>query len=508
MNASNGQSLNKLFLLLLAVYGVLMLVWIDTGPKVWVDESWEAIPGSRLAFEGRIDNPVLSGSLAREEHLLDPQMTYYALLAGAFKIIGFGIYAGRFVSVVAGLFAVLLTFLLARRYFGDVVGLLAAVMLMINNVAFVSAATIRPEAAVAAITLAALYFLLRGLDEERHGFIALSGLLIGIGLHVHPNSALGAMSLIVVLLVHQGPSVVLRSLFWLFAAYLVIGFLPYAIYVFLEDAGNGFEHFMLQISNRAQPLAEGNVLLRTIQAEISRYTQYVFFPKRVLIALLEAAAILWALFRGDRASRLLAIVVLVHLALFPFLIVNKTARYLTVLMPMASILVAVLLCNFASVTKRPWREIPGRIRGAGLPALVCVLLSLGYLGNQFAGDAWLVWKNRHNDYADFTARLDEHIPDSARVWGSMTFWVGLHEHPYRTQYTYTKDLETFRPEYVIMYDGDIWKRQGGVTGRERVNSEHQEVRERIEGLVAEKGSFVAKVEDPVYGVVEIHRIDW
>ena len=498
----------KLFLLLLVVYGILMFVWSDTGPKVGVDESWEAIPGSRLAFEGRIDNPVLSGSLAREEHLLDPQMTYYALLAGAFKIIGFGIYAGRVVSVAAGLVAVLLTFLLTRRYFGDVVGLLAAVMLMLNNVAFVSAATVRPEAAVAAITLAGLYFLLCGLEEERHGFIALSGLLIGIGLHVHPNTALGATSLFVILLVHQGPGVVLKSIFWLFAAYLVIGFLPYAIYVFLEDAGNGFEHFLLQIGNRAQPLAEGNVLLRTIQAESARYTQYVFFPKRALIVLLEATAILWALFRGNRALRLLALAVLVHLVLFPFLIVNKTARYFTVLMPMASILVAVFLCNLTGATNRSWREIPNRIRGAGLPAVVGVLLCLGYLGNQFAGDAWVVWKNRHNDYAGFTARLDEHLPVGARVWGSMTFWTGLHEHPYRTQYTYATDLETFRPEYVIMYDGDIWKTRGGVTGRERKGTALQDVRERVEGLAAEKGVFVAKVEDPVYGTVEIHRIDW
>ncbi|MBU0743249.1 glycosyltransferase family 39 protein [bacterium] len=498
-----GYVVAALFLL----YLLSTLAWVRKGPKVWVDEPWMSIPSYQLITEGKLNNPVIVGDLGREKHNLDPSMTYALSLAASFKAFGVGVFQGRLVSALAMFATTVLAFLLARRLFDERVALLGVLFLMVNNIAFVSAATIRAETMVALVAMLSCYLFVLGDERERLRYFALAGLVAGVGLHVHPNAFLGLVAICTLFLYRFGFRGLFRAPFWTFAGFVLMGVAPYAAYVFIEDYDNDFRDFLAQIGGRAKPLAESNFLVDTLKAEFRRYTLYVFFPKRAFIALLEGVALVYALASRSRSLRLLGILVAVHLVLFPFLIVNRTARYFTVLMPFVSILVARLMMDLAG-NPRSLVDLRRSITGGRRLGLVAVLLGLMYFGNQLGGNAWLVYKHRHNEYYSFIEKLDAHIPDGARIWGSITFWFGFKDNPYSSQYSYAKDIDTFRPEYVILYDDDTWGKTSSTTGRQRDISLMADTRHILETLAEERGTFVAMVKDPVYGEVEIQRIDW
>jgi len=490
------------------LYLLLMLAWVSKGPRVWVDESWEAIPGYQLVTTGRLNNPIVTGIQGRERHNLGPSMTFNLFMAASFKLLGVGVFQGRLVSLLAIFLAVVLTYALALRFFGPTVAILSALLAMIANLTFVAAATIRPEALVAASTILALYLFILGDDHGQSRYHAAAGLVAGVALHIHPNSFLGLVALVSVFLYRQGFGCLRRRHFWIFAGGVFLGFLPYAIYVFVQDYHNHFHDFLAQIGGRAKPLARGSFLITTLTAELGRYRQFVYFPKRALIAGLDLIALFYGLLARDRNQRMLSIFVLIHLILFPLLIVNRTARYFTVLVPFLSILFVRMLADWIPP------GFPGQLSRHRFStrqrwlATSAFLLFLAYAGNQLAGDFWLVRKNRHQDYRGFIARVRDHLPAGSRVWGSITFWLGLHDHPYRSQYTYGKDIDSFKPEYVIVNDADTWGRRSPTTGKIGTGELMAGTRRILDDLVAQRGHFIAEIDDPFYGDVKIYRITW
>ena len=108
----------------------------------------------------------------------------------------------------------------------------------------------------------------------------------------------------------------------------------------------------------------------------------------------------------------------------------------------------------------------------------------------------------------FIQKLEQYIPEDSKVWGSMTFWLGLYKHPYRTQYTYGRDLDTFQPNYVILYDSDTWGEKTAIIGRKRDNSAWRSVQLKFEKLAQTRGTFISRIEDKFFGNVEIYKIDW
>jgi hypothetical protein len=126
-----------------------------------------------------------------------------------------------------------------------------------------------------------------------------------------------------------------------------------------------------------------------------------------------------------------------------------------------------------------------------------------------AGDAYILWKHRDNDYYGFVENIRETIPEGKRVWGSISFWIGLHDYPYRSQITPYADVLAFEPEFVILYDHDTWGEVSATVGRriER-NGVYDEIRSLMEKLCVENGEFVRRIDDRYYGNVEIFQICW
>jgi 4-amino-4-deoxy-L-arabinose transferase-like glycosyltransferase len=421
----------------------------------------------------------------------------------------------RLPSVFAGLITLIFTYLLARKLYDEYVGVIATILLMINNLFFVAARTVRAEIFVTAISVTAIYCVIEGFRSKRNWFVGISGTLAGIGLWTHPNAALLSASIIILFVYEYRGNFLREGALWIFLLFLIVGLLPYAIYVVSLDAKYNFMNFWAQLADRKDVLLSGSVLWRSIADEVQRYRQYVFFPYRFAILVVEIAFLFLTVVKRESKDALILLVIMIHVVLLSILISSKTARYLTVLMPFVSIIIAKVFVKGCYRFSEARLEDRKRFSKAFLFFTTYCLLLVIYAASQFGGNVYALWKYRGNDYYGFISRVKNHIPDGSKVWGSISFWWGFREFPYRTQFTYGRDVDEFKPEYVILYDADTW---GNITWttRSQMSAKREEdltalfrgVRKKMEDLCLTKGKFAGKVEDEFYGNVEIYHIEY
>ncbi len=242
---------DKPLAVILLVYLLFSFFMITKFPKVWIDASLYASTPYTLVMEGRLANPILRGSSIVEHDLL-PDIAQKVLLAGTYKIFGFGLAQSRALSIFAGFLLILVTYWFAKNYYNQKIATLAIILLVFDNVFFVSARTVRPDIFVALFTTAAYFALLHGLHNKSLKYFAFSGMCVGVSLYTHPNSFLVLIAILLVFLYEYGFSVIRSREFWVFSLFTLIAFTPYAIYVIKEDYGNNFAHFRGQIGTKGK----------------------------------------------------------------------------------------------------------------------------------------------------------------------------------------------------------------------------------------------------------------
>lgn len=505
--------LNKPLAIILLFYLLFSFFMITKFPKVWIDASLYAVAPYTLVTEGKLANPVLKNS-TMAEHVLLPDISQRVLLAGVYKIFGFGLTQSRALSILAGFLLIIVTYLFAKKYYDQKVATLAAILLVFDNVFFVSARTIRPDIFVALFTATAYFAFLHGLHTKSLKYFALSGTCIGVGLYTHPNSLLILIAILLVFLYEYKSSIVLSKAFWVFALFTLVGFAPYAIYVIKEDLGNNFLHFWGQLGGTG---GKGDYGSRNYShvflGEYLRYTHYVYFPKRILIALIQILALIYAFLSKKKIDKYLAFMAFAFLFLLPFWNpTHRTSRYFIVLIPVVSILVSeafVQVSRGVSLPKFRSFHLTKKLKYA-LAGIIFILYFLNHAG----GDIYILWKHRDHDFRSFTTEIRSTIPQGSKTWGSMTFWMGLHDYPYITEVSRFEEVEKFKPQYAILYDSMNWGGMSTIVGR---TSERNignakwgfEGRPgKIEQLCKEKGQFIREIKNEFYGDIHIYKINW
>jgi hypothetical protein len=331
-------------------------------------------------------------------------------------------------------------------------------------------------------------------------------LLMGLSLYTHPNSFLVLVAVIVIFFWRFRFSMFTSKEFWAFSLFCIIAFTPYAWYVIKEDYGNSFSHFMAQLDGRAG-FIEGK-FWETYLLEYSRYANYIYFPRRILIFLVQVSALIYAAFSKRRIDKCLLVLVLVFIFLLPeWNQGNRTPRYFVVFIPALSILVSGLFLDFFRKVSfvGPNGLIFRRRAGSAVAGLVMALFFL----NQIGGNIYILWKHKDNDFYSFVAKVRTTIPEGSKIWGSMAFWIGLYDYPYLTQSSPYKEVERFQPDYAILYDSSIWGRKSATLGRDDPTVDtYTGIREKMESLCLRKGTFLKKISDKFYGDIEIYKIDW
>ncbi len=488
---------HKLFVLLLACYVILSTFMLDKYPRVWVDEPWESITASTLAHEGKMYNPVLENYTGFDKVLLQPRLFLSIAVAPAFALFGVGPIQGRLVSAACGALLMIAIYLFTLKFYSKRAALIAVWFVMIETMMFISYRTIRPEIYLVTLESFSMLFLFMGMREDAKKFFFWSGVLAGVALWTHPNAILHLASVAVILLMTYGTGAFISRFSWTFAAAMLAALLPYLIYVAANDANNSFATFYLQLDNRTSTLAQQNWLIASAKGEWNRFLEYTQFPFRLPIVLLFAGVWIRSAFFAKRESRYLAIAVGTHVLLSFLIISNKTVLYTTSVLPMLCILAAAAADDSMGapkvLTERLKNVFRSRYVRESLGAGLVVLLSL----NQMAGDARLLWRNRNCSYSETINELQSAIPPGARVWGSITFWFGFQHQPLRTQYTHLREVNTFKPEYMITGDAEIWGKEFW-----------KPVRDQAEAIAGERGTLVAEFPESCYGTLRVYRLRW
>ncbi|MEX2116254.1 MAG: hypothetical protein WEB37_05155, partial [Bacteroidota bacterium] len=245
-----------------------------------------------------------------------------------------------------------------------------------------------------------------------------------------------------------------------------------------------------------EDLVQSGWLLTSLEGELRRILEYLRFPYRLTVVVTFLAALIWAVQSDSVPVRRILLVIAIHVGLSVVLLSNKTVLYATSILPFFALLCGVYFDRFLPRFTRLFSL--EELRRVGLAGSLIALLLLGsYSATQLGGTLYLVWNHRSCSYERVIDVLQEAIPQGSRVWGSMTFWFAFRDQPFRSQYTYLRELESFRPEYMILGD------------RETESKDHWvDVRRQAEEVVRRHGSKVATTEGACYGKLRIYKMKW
>ena len=191
-----------------------------------VDEAWLASPALNLAFHGFMGTSILEGQgtywqgIDRYTYWVMP--VYPVVLAGWFKIVGFGLVSMRGISILSGLVLIVSVYVFVGRLADcKATGMLAACLLAIDFVTVRGGAMGRPDALCAALGYSAYaaYFLLRRQSVMRAFVTAQT--LVALSIFTHPNGALYFLGLAMLAAIWDWR----RLSFWR----LAVGTVPYAV---------------------------------------------------------------------------------------------------------------------------------------------------------------------------------------------------------------------------------------------------------------------------------------
>jgi 4-amino-4-deoxy-L-arabinose transferase-like glycosyltransferase len=513
-NKSNLKHLELIIvLILLILFSITSILYLDIFPKVWMDEGWDSTTAYTFQKDGTFRNLTLeSASRGNQDvHFLQPRILSNIFMTPFYALLGIGSVQGRLASVFMGALAVIGLYFLSRKIGGIVFASVCVIFFIFDNLFFVVTRTIRPEIYVVTIAIWALFLILNaGTDFWKLFF---GGVLLGISLYAHPNAFLVLIAVLIIALSQVNRKQYGKILLPMVLG-IAIGFLPYALYVGYQDGANHFHDFWLQIHDRAGVLTNTkNFLSGALATELERYTSYIFFPYRLAIFLIQIVAIGYAFYKkGDMFNHSFLIFIFVQVLLFPILISANTSRYLTVLMPVVIILVIKMVWGMAK-----WSyditlpDIITSVTERHLTTLIPIALGLILFINQIGGDFWAVWQSRDCSFSPFITQVRNLVPSGKKVWGAMTYWFGFYDYPYRTEWTINnyEEMSKFQPDYVILYDNsEIWGNKSGVTKRFEPNYVMEPVRNLLSQLVKERGVFVGSVPNSCYGDVEIYKLRW
>lgn len=487
----SNKNFLKYFWLIVTIY---LFSFSGYTHKVNVDEPWESITAWQLINHGKMNNPVLENRDYYDIHLLEPRILQSVLLAPIYGVFGLDLWVGRVLSLLMALLALLVFNQLLKVKYNDIKWQFLGVgLLLVHNLFYVYSKMIRPEAYLTFQAILVFYLIYRGLGEKSTIKLFFAGLVAGIGILTHPNFLMFCVAFFVIILIDQKKDVFKTKLTISFIVGSIIGFLPFVIYLVIQDFDNGFTHFWAQVAGRVHQ-GEENFLIKTLVDELSRYKAYIYFPYRLLPFLIELTFFIFAIRIKNKSTFLKYSLTMwaVVLVMFPFYVSHRVERYFLPLIPFQIITVLEVLKYYQDKIKLTvW-----------LKRLVALLLIYQILGNMI-----ITIQQRTQPYNELMAELRTNIPSHSKVWGSMQFWFGFSDCDYRAQYTYLNELYTFKPEYVITNDESIWGRKNNKTGIISKSKNWVEVASQMNDYCEKYGTIAQEFKNSGYGDLKLWKIN-
>jgi 4-amino-4-deoxy-L-arabinose transferase-like glycosyltransferase len=458
----------------------------------WVpDESWYAGPAYSLAHGNGIANPAIGPNDL--ENRIDARSPGTAIvIAAAFRLFGISQITARLGSILAGLTIIFFTYRLARDVIGEEGALIATFLVATDNLIVLTSRTARPEALTTMAVLASLLAMKQYARKVRVIWALLSGLLIGFGcmFHVMLLGYIVSFGVLVIVVDRRRGGFLLRGAISYGIGYC-LGLLPFAAWILTAPLGRaGFRKDFLQRAATgslwSRFLGEGHRYSDLLGLNMLHGHGLESVPVRLPIPLffLAASFLLWKLRRKWFYVEML---LLVPTAVwFIYMTTTKTSRYFALLAPVFALTIGAA---FAVTSEN--RKL-NRI----VLALSCLVVAA-----QMSANFLLLYQARKADYNKVAAELRSVIPPGQTAYGTITFWLALHDHPYisweRTDPWMAANQ--FHARYFILGDRVM------ISGMPGDEAFFEKLRQRVAGVTAQS-KLVGHFPDPYYGDLKVYEL--
>jgi 4-amino-4-deoxy-L-arabinose transferase-like glycosyltransferase len=378
----------EIFLVTLFIAGFAWLAAYKIGfhPVPWKDEGWFMQPAYEIVQKGHMCLPMFRhrGSGVGEMIMTDPVFTY--LLAGWYRLYGFGIREARLFNLTISVGALLLVYLIGRRWGGRWAGAVAVVLLAFDNNYFTGSRFLRNDFTAVFFALGAAFCYLQW--QRSRWWLPAAGLCAGLSALSHLNGIYVIALLGLWLFIDHGWRIVVKWEAWLVAAGLMILLLPYGAYcLYYKDIYLSQWH--LFASGRARGLTAAG-LWQNILGEPSRYKDWhygvlvgaenravLFFQAFTLFALLYLLVMtgrrLWRRESLSGEPRVFVLIAIFWCALFfTTEVSNKTHSYLPHLTTWFALAIGIAAGDLVCALTKARRTIPKYI-ASGLLVLTAIL---------------------------------------------------------------------------------------------------------------------------------------
>jgi 4-amino-4-deoxy-L-arabinose transferase-like glycosyltransferase len=486
------------FLTCAAVYGwlsfAILLFLLQTLPHLsrrWLpDESWYAGPAYSIAHGSGVKNPAI-GPNDLENHFDARPPGTAIVIATAFRLFGTGQITARLGSILAGLIVIFFTYRLARDVIGEEGALVATFLVATDNLIVLTSRTARPETLTTMAILASLLAMKQYARKARICWALLSGLLIAVGtmFHITLLGYIVSFGILAIVLDRKRGGFPLRGAIGYAIGY-GLGLLPFAAWILATPLGRaGFRGEYLSraagVSLWSKFLQEGHRYSDLLGLNMLHGHGLESIPVRLPIPLffLAASFLLWKLRRQWFYLELLLLAPTV-----PWLIytVNKSSRYLALLAPVFALAIGAAVAATGE-DRRLHRAV--------------LFLSCLVAAAQLSANLFLLHEARLADYDKVAAELRSVIPPGQTAYGTITFWLALHDRPF-ISYERTDPwmaANQFHARYFIAGDRVM---TSGLPGDEAF---YESLRRSMAEVIAQS-KLVGHFTDPYYGDLKVYEL--
>ena len=455
----------------------------------WVeDDSWYTIPAYTFMRTGELRNPTFADTDA--EYHADKRPPLMPLTTALFlRVFGITPAAARFPQLLAALATVFLTFVIGKELGYAAAGAIAALLTATDTFLFISARTVRPEAWLTFWGAVGVLLLLKS-QRSGSGALALcAGLAAGISICYHVTGLAWVAALFFLILYDDGWAALRNRRTYLYAAGVAAALVPFGLWLLSTPEATASMYGRGQQVSWAVKLSMEWMRIRDF---IGVPSQRLLFPVPLPLRLHVGVVIAIAMVLLFRTKRVLftrfTILIVPHLVLWLYL-VNKTARYFSILAPLLYLavgLAVVVACQ------------TGRLRRAALA--ICAVCAV----SQMVGNALVLVQARKANYPVLQERLRSVIPLGASAYGAITFAVALNDRDYSSydRMTFEYALAKVKPQYVIAGDRVMLHGEG------HGEDDKESVRSAVVPYVERYGQLVASLDDPFYGPLRVYRLSY
>jgi len=422
--------LHKLTQVWILAFFLVSCFGLTQSPGFNHDESLIAAPALSLLRTGHLQIAAAGPDDDRENSYFYQTPLFPVALAGLFKLLGTGLWQGRFLSLLLAA-ATLIVLARALRPWGNLAGLMGVVLLSVDPVFVERGRLIRYDmpamiGALAGFILLAGFFVrtpAANLHPPRQVRAFLAGLCLGLAVEAHFLYVLyvGAFGLLI-LIFSEAEAVGFKVRIGragLFTLGFLVAMIPFALYALAHPAGFR-QQFLFQLSFHHGQSPKGMGL---IQGEIAKYHDYYMWTPMWLAAVGVAFAFAAALLLKDRRQSQPA-------ASAGAATLYRQVVFLAVLMPLLlaftsghwywhHLMVApVWAMLIAATAARAWREMRPRLWRPGVLLVFALaaaangwLVNWGYRAYAAVG-TWNTWYS-----PAVLEQIKALVPPGSRVYG-------------------------------------------------------------------------------------------